>query len=79
MLPKNLSESEVIKIIGLTVDIKISNLDEIITGLVYTLMKSNNMLILLRKDENDQINSFIINIEHLSEIKLSKTKIQVWD
>jgi len=74
---QNLSENDITKVIGLTVDIKMIGSDEIITGFVYTFLKSNNMLILLRKEINDQITSFIINLNYLSEIKISNTTIEV--
>ncbi len=75
--PRNLSESQISKIIGLTVDVKMKYSDEIIEGVIFSLIKANNMLILLKKDDADQISSYIINLEYLSDIKVSNSNIEV--
>jgi hypothetical protein len=79
-IPSDLSEHEISKIIGLTVDIKMNRIeDEIITGVVFSYIKANNLLVLLKKDEKDtlMINSLVVNLKHLKEIKISDRKIDV--
>lgn len=78
-LENNLPDNHITNMIGLTVDVKLNNCDDIITGLVFTIVKSNNLLILLRKDENETINSYVINIDNLNEIKISDERINVSD
>jgi hypothetical protein len=76
----DISENEISKIIGLTVDIQLSLPEnEVITGQVFSFIRANNILILLQKDKKDplMINSFIVNLKHLKEIKISDIKIDV--
>jgi len=75
----NLNENEIAKIIGLTVDVKMTN-EEVITGVVFSVFRYNNILILLKPDDNDSstLNSIIINLKHLENIKLNNlVKIEV--
>ena len=76
-----MNESEISKIIGLTVDVKMNGSDEVITGLVFTLVKSNSLLVLLKRDENDPliINSYVVNLNHIKEITVSQSKYDVSD
>ena len=76
-----MNESEISKIIGLTVDVKMNGSDEVITGLVFTLVKSNSLLILLKRDEIDPliINSYVVNLNHIKEITVSSSKYDVSD
>ena len=79
-IPSELSENEISKIIGLTVDIKMNRIeDDVITGVVFSYIKANNLLVILKKDENDtlMINSLVVNLKHLKEIKISDIKIDV--
>lgn len=71
------NENNISNIMGLTIDIKMKNSDEVITGLVYSIL--NGLLVLLVKDEKDVtvINSFIVNLNNLKEIKLSERKYDV--
>jgi hypothetical protein len=76
----DLSENDISKIIGLTVDIKMKMAEnEIITGQVFSFIRENNILILLQKDDKDPliINSFFVNLKQLKEIKISNNKIDV--
>jgi hypothetical protein len=76
----DLTDDEISKIIGLTVDVVVDKSPEsIITGVIYSVLKSNNMLILLRRDEKEihSINSYLINISHIKDIKQSNEKIEV--
>ncbi len=72
-----LTENDLSKVVGMTVDIKMNNREDVITGYVYTIMKSNNLLVLLQSEENEQINSVIINLKYLSDIKLSSVSEKV--
>ena len=74
----SLSDSELSKIIGLTVTVITTSEDEF-TGVIYSVMKSNNLLALLSKDENEvnAVNSLMININHIKEIKLSNCQYTV--
>jgi hypothetical protein len=83
---ENLSDNDISKIIGLTVNVKLNNQDNYITGVIFTVLKAQKMLIckiillilkVLNKDENKNITSHIINIPYLEEIKISTDKIQV--
>ena len=76
----DLSENEISKIIGLTVDIKLKMAEnDVITGQVFSFIRANNILILLQKDDKDPliVNSFFVNLKHLKEIKISNNKINV--
>jgi len=72
-----MNENNISNIMGLTIDIKMKNSEETITGVVYSIL--NGLLVLLVKDENDVtvINSFIVNLNNLKEIKLSERKYDV--
>lgn len=75
----NLTESEISKIIGLSIEITLKNQTDIIKGIVYSFIKNNNLLILIRRDDVDHnsINSVIVNINQISSIKHSETKEEV--
>lgn len=74
----DLNEKEISKVLGRTVRIKTKLNDEFV-GIIYSLIKSSNLLVLLSKDLNDQsaINSLIINLNHIVEINLNESAEQV--
>ena len=53
--------------------------EEKVKGNIFSIMKNNNLLILLRRDENEQnsIKSYMINIQSIQSIKLSEEMFDV--
>lgn len=41
----DLNESDLSKIAGVTVDVKLTNSDKVITGVIFTIVKQSNLLI----------------------------------
>jgi hypothetical protein len=78
-----LSDDLISNLIGLNVEVtlKIENRseEEKVKGNIFSILKSNNLLILLKKDEKEQnsINSYMINIESIKSIKLTDEKFDV--
>jgi hypothetical protein len=75
----SLSDSEISKILGLTVKI-VTNFEDEFTGVIYSIMKSSNLLVLLSKDEREAnaVNSVIININHIKDIRRSSLTYSVF-
>ena len=75
----HISDEELSKIIGLTVDIEIENNNEKITGNIFSVLKSHNLLILLKYDSinSGSINSCLINVKYIKKISISDKKIEV--
>ena len=46
---ESLNESEIAQVLGKTVDIKISGKDEVLNGIIYSIIKSNNLLLCIYK------------------------------
>jgi hypothetical protein len=72
-----MNENNIQNIMGLTIDIKMKNSEQTITGVVYSII--NGLIVILVKDESDVtvINSFIVNLNNIKEIKLSERKYDV--
>lgn len=81
----DLSDNIISKLLGLNVEVTLNlqnqNEDKQITiiGNIFSILKSNNLLILLRRDDKEQtsVNSYMINIENIQSIKLSDEKFEV--
>ncbi len=79
----DLSDNSISNLLGLNVEVtlKIENIlnEEKVKGNIFSIMKNNNLLILLRRDENEQnsIKSYMINIQSIQSIKLSEEKFDV--
>lgn len=79
----DLSDNSISNLLGLNVEVtlKIENIlnEETVKGNIFSIMKNNNLLILLRRDENEQnsIKSYMINIQSIQSIKLSEEKFDV--
>jgi len=79
----DLSDDSISNLLGLNVEVtlKIENImnQEKVKGNIFSIMKNNNLLILLRRDGNEKnsINTFMINIQSIQSIKLSEEKFDV--
>ena len=79
----DLSDNSISNLLGLNVEVtlKIENIlnEEKVKGNIFSIMKNNNLLILLRRDENEQnsIKSYMINIQSIQSIKLSEEMFDV--
>ena len=64
-------------LLGLTVDITLSNKTKVI-GNIYTLNQKSKMLILInKKNENDNFNITFVNMLQIQKIDLSKKQINI--
>ena len=64
-------------LLGLTVDITLSNKTKI-SGNIYTLNQKSKMLILInKKNENDNFNIAFVNMLQIQKIDLSKKQINI--
>ena len=64
-------------LLGLTVDITLSNKTKI-SGNIYTLNQKSKMLILInKKNENDNFNITFVNMLQIQKIDLSKKQINI--
>lgn len=72
----SLTENSIAKIIGLTVDIEILNNN--LTGVIFSINKEANLLLLLTKiKEEDNLTSIFINTNQISNIQLSKSQVEI--
>jgi hypothetical protein len=74
----SLSDGELYKIIGVTVNIKLNNHDDTITGVIFSIIRESKLLFLLSKDsESGSLCSFMVNLLQIKEIQLSDVQLDV--
>jgi hypothetical protein len=83
---RDLSDNEISNLLGQNVEVtlNIPNRAEEekaikVKGNIFSILKSNNFLIILRRDEKElnSINSYLINIENVQNIELSDENFEV--
>ena len=83
----DLSDNLISNLFGLSVEVVLKfenqNVEQksiLVKGKIFSILKTNNLLILMRRDEKEQnsIVSYMINIEQIQGIKLSDQKFEVF-
>ena len=69
--------SNVEKLLGLTIDLTLNNNTKF-SGVIYTLNQNSKMIILInRKNDNDNFNITFINMLQIKKIELSKNQLNI--
>lgn len=72
----SLTENNIAKIIGLTVDITITNTT--LTGIIFSIIREANLLLLLMKGkEEDNMASVFINTKQITNIQISQMQLEI--
>jgi hypothetical protein len=83
----DLSDDLISNLFGLSVEVVLKfenqNVEQksiLVKGKIFSILKTNNILILMRRDEKEQnsIISYMINIEQIQSIKLSEQIFEVF-
>ena len=73
-----ISDNDITKIIGLTVECKVNN--NLIIGVVYSLIKSKNMIVLICNNplvNNNSLASYLINLNYIESIKIADIQLNI--
>jgi len=84
----NITDADLSKILGLTVNIQLNNHKEKLTGMIYSFLKQKSfliciykikfhLLVLKKENEENQIKSIFINIKEIQSIEISEIRMNV--
>lgn len=70
----SLSQVDLTKAIGMTVELTFNKSSVKLTGNIMSIIKSSNLIVLVSKGKDSNLISYIVNIEQIKSIELSKAQ-----